>query len=276
MHILLQPYLSHPIPLMPSSKFVPSTRIAAAASEMYVLSPQVCFADDGEETSESWWEGTLQKKKGDFYFVTFPDSGGSGQSSEVVEKERLRPAHGMAPVKFEKKNFPIDPRIRPDVKATQDSLPKVAKLANLIALNLSQDGASLVAIGPQSTLDTAGALIDMHMMKVPQLAKVAKTANALQGRMMGVQETMNRYSPPSCRAQSPIVFLGSRSTCGHHMHAARRKRSTTTRFHWKELHPREGCASHLCCCLPWQGRHGAVSRRPQQHRHDCRQERCQH
>ncbi len=80
----------------------------------------------------------------------------------MAEKERLRPSSGHTPVPFEKKNFPIPSHLQADVKASQDSLGKVAKLADLVALNVSPDGHNLVAIGSQKGLDMAVALIDMH------------------------------------------------------------------------------------------------------------------
>jgi hypothetical protein len=80
----------------------------------------------------------------------------------VAEKERLRPAYGHIPASFDKKIFPIPPTLRADVKASQDSLAKVAKLSDLVALNLSPDGESLIAIGNQKALDMAVALVDMH------------------------------------------------------------------------------------------------------------------
>eukprot|EP00283_Hemiselmis_rufescens_P017859 CAMPEP_0173464380 /NCGR_PEP_ID=MMETSP1357-20121228/69821_1 /TAXON_ID=77926 /ORGANISM="Hemiselmis rufescens, Strain PCC563" /LENGTH=335 /DNA_ID=CAMNT_0014432273 /DNA_START=11 /DNA_END=1014 /DNA_ORIENTATION=- len=152
---------------------------------------EVSFCEEGADSQESWWEGTIQREKGGFYFITFPDHGETGQTNEVVEKERLRPAYGLHPIQFDKRNFPIPPSLAADLKATEGSLPKLAKLANLIALNISSDGRNLVAIGATQALEMADALVDMHFHKVPQLAKVAKQAQALQGKMHGVQQTLS-------------------------------------------------------------------------------------
>lgn len=84
-----------------------------------------------------------------------------------MEKERLRPSYGHTPIAFQRKNFPIAKHLKADVKATQNSLPKLAKLAQLIALNLSADGNDIVAIGNPKSLEMAIALVDMHMSTFP-------------------------------------------------------------------------------------------------------------
>ena len=61
---------------------------------------EVCFQEKND--TESWWEGKIQKIKGGFYFITFPEEGAE-HAAEVVEKERLRPAYGHQPAKFDKK-----------------------------------------------------------------------------------------------------------------------------------------------------------------------------
>ncbi len=109
----------------------------------------------------------MQKKRGGFFFVSFPDDGETENNevsnskpsalsgnlqriiflhefatthgtpcAQVVELERLRPAYGNIPAQFEKRTFPVPPKLERDMLLTQDSLPKVAKLAELFALNL--------------------------------------------------------------------------------------------------------------------------------------------
>ena len=46
---------------------------------------QVSFAEDGDP--ESWWEGTVFQRKGDFFVITFPDTG-SIESREVLSNTK--------------------------------------------------------------------------------------------------------------------------------------------------------------------------------------------
>jgi hypothetical protein len=112
---------------------------------------------------------------------------------QVAEKERLRPACGHAPLTFEKKNFPIPNHLQADVKASQDSLGKVAKLADLVALNVSTDGHTLVAIGSQKALDMAVALIDMHFGVCHQSGPIFPSR---RGDACIITALSGYYSPP--------------------------------------------------------------------------------
>lgn len=49
---------------------------------------EACFEDETTEGVTSWWEGVVQKVKGDFYFITFPES------NELENNEvSVSPAH---------------------------------------------------------------------------------------------------------------------------------------------------------------------------------------
>ena len=94
-----------------------------------------------EEEQESWWEGEVRTKKGGFFVIAFPDEGDS-ETSEVVERERLRPRMFMGFIW--RRMFSIPRGMEQNVKATEAQLPKLAKHAELFALNLSPDGKSFV------------------------------------------------------------------------------------------------------------------------------------
>lgn len=66
---------------------------------------------------------------------------------------------------------------------TKEHLLKIAKHAEIFALRLSPDDSELIAMGPSAALETAHALINMHFIKAPHFAQVAK-ANSLQMKMM--------------------------------------------------------------------------------------------
>jgi hypothetical protein len=67
---------------------------------------EVSFSEDQEV--ESWWEGEVVQGKGDFFLVSFSDQMETS-STEIVERDRLRPAYGHSIAVFEKVLFPIKP-----------------------------------------------------------------------------------------------------------------------------------------------------------------------
>jgi len=100
------------------------------------------------------------------------------ETSEVVERERLRPSAPHVPSGFIRRVFPIPHGQEANMRATTAQLPKLAKHAELFALNLHPDGKSLVGIGQVRALETAQGLLDMHMKKVPRLAQMAMEEQA--------------------------------------------------------------------------------------------------
>jgi hypothetical protein len=95
------------------------------------------------------------------------------ETSEVVERERLRPSAPHVPSGFIRRVFPIPHGQEANMWATTAQLPRLAKHAELFALNLHPDGKSLIGIGQAQALETAKALLDMHMKKLPRLAQMA-------------------------------------------------------------------------------------------------------
>ena len=91
----------------------------------------------------------------------------------MVERERLRPSAPHVPSGFIRRVFPIPHGQEANVWATTPHLPKLANHAELLALTLHPDGKSLVGIGQAQALETAKALLDMHMKKLPRLAQMA-------------------------------------------------------------------------------------------------------
>jgi hypothetical protein len=67
---------------------------------------EVSFSENDEV--ESWWEGDIVQGKGGFFFVSFSDHLDTS-STEIAERERLRPAYGHTLAVFEKVVFPIRP-----------------------------------------------------------------------------------------------------------------------------------------------------------------------
>ena len=96
----------------------------------------------------------------------------------MVERERLRPSAPHVPSGFIRRVFPIPHGQEANMRATTAQLPKLAKHAELFALNLHPDGKSLVGIGQVRALETAQGLLDMHMKKVPRLAQMAMEEQA--------------------------------------------------------------------------------------------------
>jgi hypothetical protein len=143
-----------------------------------------------EEEQESWWEGEVRTKKGSFFVIAFPDEGDS-ETSELVERERLRPRSGHVPSGFMRRMFPIPRGMEQNVKATEAQLPKLAKHAELFALCLSPDGKSLVGIGQARALETAQGLLDMHMKRLPRLAQMAMEEQALMATLQQTAEQKN-------------------------------------------------------------------------------------
>jgi hypothetical protein len=64
----------------------------------------VSYSEEDQVTS--WWEGEILQGKGDFFLVTFSDNF-EPSLSEIVERERLRPAYGHTLAIFEKVLIPI-------------------------------------------------------------------------------------------------------------------------------------------------------------------------
>ncbi len=104
----------------------------------------------------------------------------------MVECERLRPWSGHSPSGFIRRVFRIAPGQEANMARTKEQLPKLAKLAELFALNISPDGKNLIGIGMGRALDTAQGLLDMHMKKLPQLAHVAKQEEDLKSKIKQV------------------------------------------------------------------------------------------
>jgi len=75
--------------------------------------------------------------------------------------------------------------------ATTAQLPRLAKHAELFALNLHPDGKSLIGIGQAQALETAKALLDMHMKKLPRLAQMALEEQALMSKLKQTEEQKN-------------------------------------------------------------------------------------
>ena len=71
---------------------------------------------------------------------------------------------------------------------TSSQLPKLAKLSELFALNLSPDGKSLVGIGVSRALDTAQGLLDMHFKKLPQYAQMAMHEEQLKRQLKQTEQ----------------------------------------------------------------------------------------
>ncbi len=67
---------------------------------------EVSFSED--EAVESWWEGEIVQGKGGFFLVTFLDQFETS-TTEIVERERMRPAYGHTLAMFDKVIFPIKP-----------------------------------------------------------------------------------------------------------------------------------------------------------------------
>ena len=106
----------------------------------------------------------------------------------MVELERLRPPGSRKPANFTRRVFRIPPGQEANVKITEHHLPKLAKLAQLCALNTSPDGKSLVGTGVQSSLETAQGLLDMHFKKVHQLAHMEMQKEQLKKRIEQTEE----------------------------------------------------------------------------------------
>jgi hypothetical protein len=61
---------------------------------------EVEFVDEHGPTS--WWDGKIENMKKGHYVVRFPDG-----DQAIVEKEKLRPSYGHAPVRIAKKIIPV-------------------------------------------------------------------------------------------------------------------------------------------------------------------------
>jgi len=148
---------------------------------------EVSFSENDEV--ESWWEGEIIQGKGGFFMVSFPDQ--VDASTDILERERLRPAYGHTLAVFDKLTFPIRPEQQADVKITEDSLAKVAKLADLFALRLSDAGDHLIALGRSKALQTAKGIIEMHLKKVSDKAKKYRIALDLQTKVKAEQSKLS-------------------------------------------------------------------------------------
>ena len=142
-----------------------------------------------------------------------PDAIVGQETSEVVELERLRPCSGHTQSGFMRRVFRIAPGQEANMARTKDQLPKLAKLAELFALNISPDGKSLVGIGLARSLDTAQGLLDMHMKRLPQLAQVAMQEEQIKSRLKQVEEQKNYRSSVTFRVPSKDYMGMGRSNC---------------------------------------------------------------
>ena len=64
------------------------------------------------------------------------------------------------------------------MRATTSQLPKLAKHAKLLALNLHPDGKSLVGIGQARAFENAKGLLDMIINRLPRLVQMAMEEQA--------------------------------------------------------------------------------------------------
>ena len=110
------------------------------------------------------------------------------ETSEVVERERLRPPSGHVPSGFMRREFQIAKGQEANVARTKDQLPKLAKLAELFALNISPDGKKLIGIGMGRSLDTAHGLLDMHYKRLPQMAELAMRESSLKSKLKQTED----------------------------------------------------------------------------------------
>lgn len=142
---------------------------------------EVAFqGDDG--IIDSWWEGQVMKIKGEFACVTFPGAGGM-KPQEVVELDRVRPAHGHAPARLDKRHFPLSPQLKAAASTISQQAGKVAALAGLLRLAVTPDANDIMAIGTPGALETSTALINMMLLKVPHLVAAEARTKQLQSRV---------------------------------------------------------------------------------------------
>ena len=106
----------------------------------------------------------------------------------MVERERLRPPSGHVPSGFMRREFQIAKGQEANVARTKDQLPKLAKLAELFALNISPDGKKLIGIGMGRSLDTAQGLLDMHYKRLPQMAELAMRESSLKSKLKQTED----------------------------------------------------------------------------------------
>jgi hypothetical protein len=69
---------------------------------------EVSFSESAEV--ESWWEGEVIQGKGGFFMVSFTDQ--IDTSTDIVEREKMRPAYGHTIAMFDKVLFPIRPELQ--------------------------------------------------------------------------------------------------------------------------------------------------------------------
>ena len=94
----------------------------------------------------------------------------------MVERERLRPSAPHVPSGFVRRVFPIPHGQEANMRATTSQLPKLAKHAKLLALNLHPDGKSLVGIGQARALERTQGLLDMLIKRLKRLPRLAQMA----------------------------------------------------------------------------------------------------
>jgi len=123
------------------------------------------------------------------------------ETSEVVERERLRPRSGHVPAGFVRRVFPIPRGQESNMAHTTDQLPKLAKVTELFTLNLSSDGKALVGIGQPRALDTAQGVLDLHMKRLPQFAQMAMQEQALKSKLKQTEEQKNYGSSVQFQVQ---------------------------------------------------------------------------
>jgi hypothetical protein len=110
------------------------------------------------------------------------------ETSEVVERERLRPSAPHVPSGFTRRVFPIPHGQEANVWATTPHLPKLANHAELLALTLHPDGKSLVGIGQARALERTQGLLDMLIKRLKRLPRLAQ---------MALEEQAHTNSPKS-------------------------------------------------------------------------------
>jgi hypothetical protein len=133
----------------------------------------------------------------------------------VVELERLRPPGSRKPANFTRRVFRIPPGQEANVKITEHHLPKLAKLAQLFALNISPDGKSLVGAGVQRSLETAQGLLDMPARYALQEGASASAHGDARGAAKEADQADGR-AQEGCRLTRTFARQSSPAGAGRH------------------------------------------------------------
>ncbi len=129
----------------------------------------------------------------------------------MVERERLRPRSGHVTSGFMRRVFPVPRGMEQNMKATIAQLPKLAKHAELFALNLQNEGKILVGIGQVRALETAQGLLDVHMKRLPRLAQMAMEEQALMAKLKLTEEQKNFGSSVQFRVGDTVRYVLTRA-----------------------------------------------------------------